>query len=62
VLVTVVATLPVSLFTGTAIQVAHSLHVAAASVGVVAALYYLEAASSSVPGGRVAERIGVVAS
>lgn len=57
-LVTVAATLPVALFTGMAVQVTRSFHVAAASVGLVATMYYLGAAASSVPSGRAVERIG----
>lgn len=58
VLATVTASLPVFLVGTMAVEIRHSLHFSTAVLGLVVALYYLGAATSSVPASRLAEAVG----
>ncbi len=52
------ASLPVFFVGALAVQLRPSLHLSLSSLGLVVSLYYVAAASGSVPAGRLAERLG----
>lgn len=58
VLATVVGALPVFLVGTLAVEIRHSLHFDTASLGIAISVYYLGAASSSLPVSRLAEHVG----
>lgn len=60
VLATVTASLPVFLVGTMAVEIRHSLHFGTAALGLLVAVYYLGAASASVPASRLAEAVGGV--
>ncbi|MCK4177719.1 MFS transporter [Aciditerrimonas ferrireducens] len=55
---TLCASLPVYLVGALAVQIRHSLHFGPSTLGLVAGLYFVAAAASSVPLSRVSERVG----